>query len=114
MNNSITWVGMDDSANKINIAIFYGQEMSPREESVFVNDSTGLGRLAKKLKSLPGEVHCVYEAGVNGYHLQRYLVKHAISCDIAAPSLTPRRAGKRVKTDRIDARKLATLYRSRH
>lgn len=112
MSNSITWVGMDDSANKINIAIFHGLEMSPREEGVFVNDSMGLGRLAKKLKAIPGEVRCVYEAGVNGYHLQRYLTKQGISCDIAAPSLTPRRAGKRVKTDRIDAKKLATLYRS--
>jgi transposase len=110
--NSITWVGMDDSANKINIAIFQGQETSPREEGFVVNDSTGLGRLAKKLKAQPGEVRCVYEAGVNGYHLHRFLNKHGISCDIAAPSLTPRRAGKRVKTDRLDAKKLATLYRA--
>lgn len=112
MKNCITWVGMDDSANKINIAIFQGQESSPREEIVVTNDSTGLGRLAKKLKAFPGEVRCVYEAGVNGYHLHRFLKKHGISCDIAAPSLTPRRAGKRVKTDRIDAKKLATLYRA--
>ena len=112
MSNCITWVGMDDSANKINVAIFHGQEMSPREELVVVNDSTGLGRLAKKLKALPGDVRCVYEAGINGYHLQRYFAKHGISCDIAAPSLTPRRAGKRVKTDRLDAKTLAKLYRS--
>jgi len=110
--NSITWVGMDDSANKINVAIFQGQEHEPREEIVVVNDSSGLGRLAKKLKTIPGQVRCVYEAGVNGYHLHRYFKNHGISCDIAAPSLTPRRAGKRVKTDRLDAKKLATLYRA--
>jgi transposase len=110
--NNITWVGMDDSANKINIAIFNGQEMSPREEIAIVNDNAGLGRLAKKLKALQGDVRCVYEAGINGYYLQRFFARHGISCDIAAPSLTPRRAGKRVKTDRLDAKTLAKLYRS--
>ena len=96
MSNCITWVGLDDSANKINIAILHGQEIEPREELVFVNDSTGLGRLAKKLKTIRGEVRCVYEAGVNGYYLQRFLSNHGIFCDVAAPSLTPRRSGKRV------------------
>jgi transposase len=112
MSNCITWVGLDDSANKINAAIYCGQEMSPREELVVVNDSTGLGRLVKKFKGKYQDVRCVYEAGINGYHLQRYFAKHGISCDIAAPSLTPRRAGKRVKTDRLDAKALAKLYRS--
>jgi len=112
MINCITWIGMDDSAKKINIAIFRGQEESPREELTVGNDDTGLGRLAKKLKELPGKVQCVYEAGVNGYHLQRYLNIHGISCDVAAPSLTPRRSGNRVKTDKLDAKALARLYRA--
>lgn len=112
MTHCITWVGLDDSANKINVAIFHGQESQPRQEFHVVNDSTGLGRLAKRLKSQPGEVRCVYEAGVNGYHLQRFFSKHGIGCDIAAPSLTPRRAGKRVKTDKLDAKALARLYRA--
>jgi hypothetical protein len=85
MTDCITWVGMDDSAIKINIAILQGQEINPRQELVIVNDPGGLGRLAKKLKSIPGEVRCVYEAGVNGYHIQRFLTKHGISCDVAAP-----------------------------
>lgn len=112
MNNCITWVGMDDSAKKINVAVLFGQEKYPREEFVAGNDSTGWGRLIKRLKGLPGDVRCVYEAGVNGYHLQRYFEKHGIKCEIAAPSLTPRRAGKRVKTDKIDAEDLARLYRA--
>jgi transposase len=112
MTDCITWVGMDDSAKKINIAIFRGQESNPREELVVLNDSTGLGRLAKKLRAFEDDVRCVYEAGVNGYYLQRYLAKHGISCEVAAPSLTPRRAGKRVKTDKLDAKALGKLYRA--
>jgi transposase len=112
MKNCITWVGIDDSANKLNVAVFYGQELTPRDEFSVVNDASGHGRLVKKLKALPGEVRCVYEAGVNGYYLQRFLTKHRIFCEVAAPSLTPRRSGKRVKTDPVDAKNLAKLYRS--
>jgi transposase len=61
---------------------------------------------------MPGEVRCVYEAGVNGYHLYRVFQKHGIACDVVAPALTPRKPGDRVKTNRIDARKLATMHRS--
>jgi transposase len=35
-----------------------------------------------------------------------------VACDIVAPSLTPRRPGERVKTDRRDALKLVGLYRA--
>lgn len=112
MKNSITWVGLDDSANKINIAIFYDQEEKVHQQSQVTNDKTGHGRLIKKIKSLPGEVRCVYEAGVNGYHLHRVLKKGGIHCDVAAPSLTPRRPGDRVKNDPRDAKKLASLYRA--
>jgi len=107
-----TWVGLDDSAKTISVAILHGDEEQPREEFTIANDSTGLGRLVKRLKNISDNVRCVYEAGVNGYHLQRYFEQHAIRCDIAAPSLTPRQVGKRVKTDKIDARLLAKLYRA--
>lgn len=112
MNDSITWVGMDDAANKINVAVYLGQESEPHDQFVINNDAAGHGRLIKRLKSLPGEVRCVYEAGVNGFYLQRMLSSKTVHCDIAAPSLTPRQAGNRVKTNRLDARKLTKLYRS--
>ncbi len=112
MKDNITWVGIDDSANKINVAVVVGLEDQVREEFVVTNDDAGLGRLVKRLKSLGGEIRCVYEAGTNGYHLQRFFKKHKLYCDVAAPSLTPRRAGQRVKTDKLDAKKLAFLYRA--
>jgi hypothetical protein len=56
MKNSITWVGMDDSANKIKVAVFLGNGSSPHEEFGVDNDPSGHGRLVKKLKSFPGEV----------------------------------------------------------
>lgn len=113
MKKSITWVGMDDAASKIDVAVFVGDSEAVHDQFEVANNDAGLGRFAKRLKSLPGEVRCVYEAGVNGYHLQRFLASRGISCAVAAPSLTPRRAGNRVKTNPRDAISLARLYRSK-
>ena len=112
MRDYITWVGIDDAADRLDIAVFCGNEDLPRHEFSVVNDPQGLGRLIKKLKTMPGEVRCVYEAGVNGYHPYRVFQKHGVACDVVAPSLTPRKPGDRVKTNKIDARKLATMHRS--
>jgi transposase len=54
----------------------------------------------------------VYEAGPCGYWLSRYLTKRGHDCWGVAPSLIPKKAGDRVKTDRRDARQLARLRRS--
>ena len=50
-----------------------------------------------------------YEAGPCGYWLYRVLVEEGLECMVVAPGLTPRRASKRVKTDRTDALELAVL-----
>jgi transposase len=54
----------------------------------------------------------VYEAGPCGYGLYRYLTGKGLACHVVAPSLIPRKAGDRVKTDRRDAMTLARLMRS--
>jgi transposase len=57
------------------------------------------------------QIHAVYEAGYFGYSLYDRLVAHGAHCLVAAPSLIPREYGNRVKTDRIDSKKLAlALY----
>jgi transposase len=53
-----------------------------------------------------------YEAGPCGYGLYRQLVAAGHDCQVVAPSLIPKKAGERVKTDRRDALKLARLLRS--
>ena len=64
------------------------------------------------LRELKGPVRVVYEAGPCGYELYRRLRKSGIDCAVAAPSLTPRKPGDRVKTNRRDAQKLARLFRA--
>ena len=54
----------------------------------------------------------IYEAGPCGSWLYRYLRKKDYDCWVVAPSLIPKKAGDRVKTDRRDAVQLARLARS--
>ena len=67
-------------------------------------------RFISKLGGPDGLAVC-YEAGPGGFALWRLLTSIGVACDVIAPSLIPVRAGDRVKTDRRDAEKLATLYR---
>jgi len=53
-----------------------------------------------------------YEAGPCGYRLYRQLVDAGHDCEVVAPSMIPKKAGERIKTDRRDAIKLATFLRS--
>ncbi len=70
------------------------------------------GALKKKLLMLypNDQIKLCYEACHIGYDLCRLLNKTGIYCDIIAPSLIPKQSGKRVKTDRLDALKLAEYY----
>ena len=72
-----------------------------------------VGHLEKKLagfKQGGTELRVCYEATYLGFSLCRDLEKRGYACEVIAPSLIPELAGKRMKTDRIDARKLAGYY----
>src|SRR6185295_2654569 len=111
MRESINWIGFDEDASKIVVARVVGYEPKARETFTVEFNDRGLRELVRRLKRLEGEVRCVYEAGGSGYEMYRYLRKHDLPCQIAAPSLTPRKPGDRVKTNRRDAEKLAMLHR---
>ena len=53
-----------------------------------------------------------YEAGPTGYVLYWQLAELGVECEVIAPTLVPRKAGDRVKTDRRDAERLARSYRA--
>jgi transposase len=68
--------------------------------------------LIRNMQSKAKQLVFVYEAGPCGYWLYRYLRKKGYECWVVAPSLMPKKAGDRVKTDRRDAVQLARLMRS--
>ncbi len=112
MANSSNWIGIDDHAEKWTIAHYQGNKSEPTREWELQPSESGYRKLIGWLKELKGEVRVVYEAGPCGYELFRRLRRSKLNCEVAAPSLTPRRPGDRVKTNRRDARKLATLLRA--
>jgi len=53
----------------------------------------------------------VYEAGPTGFGLYDELVAAGHPCLVVAPSMVPTAPGQRVKTNRLDSKKLSTALR---
>ena len=68
--------------------------------------------LCKKLSKDERHLHARYEAGPCGYNVQRHFTRLGYRCEVVAPSLIPRKAGHKVKTDRRDAMMLAQTLRA--
>jgi len=71
-----------------------------------------IDKLVRRLRTKNLRLVFAYEAGPSGYGLYRYLRSKGYPCLVVAPSLIPKKAGDRVKTDRRDAVQLARLMRS--
>jgi transposase len=74
-------------------------------------DDESVRRLIARFED-PSLVWACYEAGPTGYTLARRLRTAGMRCEVIAPSLIPTRQGDRVKTDKRDARRLASLFRA--
>lgn len=114
MGENITWVGIDDDKKNLTVAVL-SSPGEAAEVSRIANEDGALRRWVRRLErdSAGGEIRMCYEAGPNGFALMRRLESMgAVVVEVVAPSLTPRRSGRRVKTDPIDATHLAHLYRA--
>jgi transposase len=104
------FVGMDVHAETIAVAIAEGRS-TPRSLGTIPNRPEAVRKLIGKLGDLSSLRVC-YEAGPTGYVLYWQLTRLGVHCDVIAPSLVPKMAGDRIKTDRRDAEKLARSYRA--
>jgi len=105
------YVGLDVHKATVSIAVADAQAGEVRDVSTVANDLHAIRTVLRKLGG-PGALRVVYEAGPTGYGLYRWLVAEGYAAQVIAPSLIPRKAGDRVKTDRRDARLLARLARA--
>lgn len=111
MSKSNTFVGLDVHKHSIQVAML----LPGREDYLEWSSGTlpkEIRRLISRLKKeAVGDLHVCYEAGPCGYVLQHQVQTAGVLCDVIAPSLTPKKPGDRIKTDRRDARKLAKYLR---
>lgn len=106
------YVGLDVHKDTIAIAAAQAGERAPgRQVGTIAHDMTKLAKALARLGKAE-QVHVVYEAGPTGYGLQRKLSSLGYPCEVIAPSMVPKRAGERIKTDRRDAQRLAELSRA--
>jgi transposase len=102
--------GMDTSKNTIVVAALLPGEEVPVIDRLWNGEGSVrhlVGRFADR-----AALRACDEAGPCGFELHRLLSWMGVACDVVAPSLIPRRAGDRVKTDRRDAGRLARLHRA--
>lgn len=106
------YVGLDVHKATIAVAVARPGRGEPEYHGTIVNSDAAVRKLLKQL-SRPGEsLSFCYEAGPCGYGLYRDLTALGHGCAVVAPSLIPRKAGERLKTDRRDALMLARLHRA--
>lgn len=111
MKDTIKYVGLDVSKEKIAVAIAEEGRGEPRYFGMISNTPEEIRKLVKKLGD-PDTLRVCYEAGPTGYSLYRLLLALGVYCEVIAPSLIPKRPGERIKTDRRDSIRLAQLYRA--
>lgn len=111
MKDTIKYVGLDVSKEKIAVAIAEEGRGEPRYFGMISHTPEAIRKLVKKLGE-PNNLRVCYEAGPTGYPLYRLLLTLGVHCDVIAPSLIPKRPGERIKTDRRDSIRLAQLYRA--
>jgi transposase len=89
-----------------------GAEGDVRHFGKIGGDLGSVDRMVRRLRTTRRKLHFVYEAGPCGFHLYRHLTDQGLQCTVVSPSMTPRRSGDRIKTDRRDAAALARLQRA--
>ena len=110
MKNKIAWIGLDVHKNSITLALVEAGSGNEKFVQKLPNNPNQLIKLLRKLEENYNLRVC-YEAGPCGYGIYRKLTEAGIDCTVVAPSLIPV-DNKKVKTDRMDAIKLAKFSRS--
>jgi transposase len=105
------FVGLDVHKDTIAVAVAEAGRTPARLVGTIAHDIAKLVKVLARYGE-PRQVHVVYEAGPTGYGLQRALAQRGYPCQVIAPSLIPKRAGDRIKTDRRDGLRLAELARA--
>jgi len=106
------YVGLDVHKETIAVSVAEAGVGEVRYIGEIANTPEAVAKLARQLKKGDARLSFCYEAGACGYGVYRQLRELKHDCMVVAPSLIPRKAGDRVKTDRRDSLSLARLHRA--
>jgi transposase len=102
--NTCVFVGLDTSKLKISVALAEDGRLGDVRFMGDIDSSPdSVRRLIEKLSRKYAKLSFCYEAGPTGYGLHRQITDLGHDCAVIAPSLIPKKAGERVKTNRRDA-----------
>ena len=108
--NGTVFVGIDAAKAKHAVAV---AEPGRGGEVRYIGEidaaADAVRKLLTRLAARHGKLHVCYEAGPTGYGLYRQVIGLGHECTVVAPSLIPRKAGDRVKTNRRDTVQLARV-----
>ena len=99
-------VGMDVAKDSIAVAVLSPDRDVAEIDKIF-HDDESVRRLINRL-GRPAGLWACDEAGPTCYGLYRLSASMGVRCDVVAPSLIPKGAGDRVKTDRTPPRRVAS------
>lgn len=105
-------VGMDVHKETIAVSVAEANGGELRYLGEIANTPEALDKLVKQQRKGGANLSFCYEAGPCGYGIHRQLTDLGWDCQVVAPSLIPKKAGDRVKTDRRDSMMLARLHRA--
>ena len=112
MEEFIKYVGLDVHKETIAVSIATVPGGEARYWGEIANTAEAMDKLVRQLSKGGAKLSFCYEAGSCGYGLHRRLTALGWDCMVVAPSLIPKKAGARVKTDRRDSLNLARLHRA--
>ena len=111
MSEKIIYVGLDVDDQNFHGAAFIPATGEVSEFKCRPNIKGLINQLESlKAKQQDFNLKICYEATYIGFTLQRDLAVEGYDCEVVAPSSIPRVHGNQVKTDRLDATKLAQFY----
>lgn len=113
MKSFTKYVGLDVSKDKIVIAIASEGRESARYWGSLPHTKESVRKLVQQLSKEEGvQLDVCYEAGPTGYPLYRWFLELNVTCNVVAPT-NALNQGKKIKTDKRDAIRLAELWRAR-
>ena len=106
------YIGLDQHMLSIVVGVADYGRSEPKRFGEIPSSPEAMRKLAAKLGKDGHPLSFCYEAGPCGYGLYHQLQRLGHECVVVAPSLTPRKPGERIKTDRRDALSLARQHRA--